>query len=235
MSVNAFEIPSHVTKRRTMIKDRVGCVRSSVMDLPPSDHVYGRKLPTDQEGAGALISSWVTANPSLFHEVGKKNVYSNVLALKHGYITAKGMRQYAKEHPNIRMKESLTEDSIKVRGPHEGPFGIKTAVPDVPFSNIIQGRFVNYANDDGDYPDVSCIKKKGAMPPPKSTVASDLLLKTRKEVSEETPGKPRFIISKFKNVKSTMEKYPGFPHNKTIKEKKVDDIPATEVAEEPNV
>ena len=43
-----------LSKRKcTMVKDRVGCVKASTYSLPPSDHVYGYKLPTDPEGAGA--------------------------------------------------------------------------------------------------------------------------------------------------------------------------------------
>ncbi len=53
-------------------------------------------------------------------------VYSNVLAIKKGCITAKSMRQYAIDHPNIRLKEVLPTDSTRVDANHEGPFGIKT-------------------------------------------------------------------------------------------------------------
>lgn len=41
-------------------------------------------------------------------------------------ITSKAMRQYSIEHPNIRMKEVLNNDSTRVDANHEGPFGIKT-------------------------------------------------------------------------------------------------------------
>jgi len=36
------------------------------------------------------------------------------------------MRQYSIDHPNIRMKEVLNQDSTRVDANHEGPFGIKT-------------------------------------------------------------------------------------------------------------
>jgi len=36
------------------------------------------------------------------------------------------MRQYAIDHPNIRMLEALPSDSTRVDNRHEGPFGIKT-------------------------------------------------------------------------------------------------------------
>jgi hypothetical protein len=54
-------------------------------------------------------------------------VYSNVLAIKKGCITAKSMRQYSIDHPNIRLKEVLLNtDSTRVGNNHEGPFGRKT-------------------------------------------------------------------------------------------------------------
>lgn len=44
--------PSHLQKKRTMIKDRVGCVRSSPYSLPPEGHTYGIKMPENPEKAG---------------------------------------------------------------------------------------------------------------------------------------------------------------------------------------
>lgn len=41
-----------INKRRTMIKDRVGCVRTTTRNLPEGGHVYGMKSPPDPEGAG---------------------------------------------------------------------------------------------------------------------------------------------------------------------------------------
>ena len=43
-------------------------------------------------------------------------------------ITARAMRQYQKDHPNIRLKEVLQTDSSRVTANHEGPFGIKTVL-----------------------------------------------------------------------------------------------------------
>ncbi len=94
----------YTKRKRTMIKDRVGICRRSTYNLPSTDHVYGFKKENDAEGAGALISTWVTANPSEHKGAEEIIVYSNVLAIKHGCITARDMRQYAKDHPCIRMK-----------------------------------------------------------------------------------------------------------------------------------
>ena len=39
-------------KRRTMVKDRVGCVRTSTRNLPRGHFTYGMKYSPDAEGAG---------------------------------------------------------------------------------------------------------------------------------------------------------------------------------------
>jgi len=44
--------PSHVIKKRTMIKDRVGCCRTSTYNLPAEGHIFGMKSPEQLEGAG---------------------------------------------------------------------------------------------------------------------------------------------------------------------------------------
>lgn len=115
-----------IPMKRTMVKDRVGCVKTSTFSLPQGDHVYGLKRPNDPEGAGAIISNWITANPSEMKTTREMIVYQNVLSIKHGCVTAKAMRQFAIDHPNIRLKETLASDSARVDSNHEGPFGVKT-------------------------------------------------------------------------------------------------------------
>lgn len=44
--------PSHIPKRRTLVKSRVGCVKTSTYDLPQGEHTYGYSAPSDPEGAG---------------------------------------------------------------------------------------------------------------------------------------------------------------------------------------
>jgi hypothetical protein len=80
----------------------------------------------DAEGAGDLISYWDTANPSEMTKTRNLQVYQNVLAVKKGAITAKAMRQFSIDHPNIRLKESLDSKTHRTDSSHEGPFGVKT-------------------------------------------------------------------------------------------------------------
>lgn len=44
--------PAHLAKKRTIIKDRVGCVRSSTYNLPAEGYSYGMKYPENPEVAG---------------------------------------------------------------------------------------------------------------------------------------------------------------------------------------
>jgi hypothetical protein len=155
-----------------------------------------------------VISNWVTANPSLEKKAAKMIVYSNVLAIKKGCITAKSMRQYCIDHPNIRMKEILLNtDSTRVDGRHEGPFGIKTKFADEHMDELLQAKYTDFRNEDSDYPNVQTIKTKGYMPVPKPTIASQSIVNVRKKHEEEHEQQHhRFIMKKFQKVKGTFER-----------------------------
>lgn len=45
--------PTHIQKKRTMMKDRVGCVRASTYNLPAEGHTFGMKTPENNEGVGS--------------------------------------------------------------------------------------------------------------------------------------------------------------------------------------
>ena len=112
----------------------------------------GYSPPADPEGAGDILSYWVTANPSTGKESTTSHVHQNILAIKNGCITATSMRKYIKEHPNIRLKEVLATDSGRQDAMIEGPFGRKTEYGDENVKNLIEGCFTNYNTDDTDYP-----------------------------------------------------------------------------------
>jgi len=129
-------------------------------------------------------------------------VYSNVLAVKHGCITARAMRQYGLEHPNIRLKEVLHTDSSRVNTNHEGPFGIKTTFADESMDSILQAKYTNFANDDADYPQIVSIQKTGFMPTPKPTIASQSVTLARERAAEKSQPK-HFIMKRFQNIPGT--------------------------------
>lgn len=109
-----------------MVKDRVGCVRTSTYALPEGNHTYGLQKKPDPENAGEIISNWITANPSEMKKSKSMTVYQNILSIKHGCVTAKAMRQFGIDHPNIRLKEQLGNESGRPGPSHDGAFGIKT-------------------------------------------------------------------------------------------------------------
>lgn len=194
---------SHLQRKCTLVKSKVGCVKASCYDLPQgSDHVYGSAKKSREEGVGDLLSSWVTSNPSSGKESSKLIVFSNILAIKNGCVTARAMRKYAAEHPNIRRKEALQSSSARVDTRFEGPFGRATVTEDEGMDQIIQGKFTSYGPEDVDYPDISCIKKTGSFPKPRATIASQKLNEARLAKLRPKEHK-KFCMKRFQNVKGT--------------------------------
>jgi hypothetical protein len=196
----------HLIKKRTLIKDRIGCVRSSPYALREPDFIYGKPNITTEEGAGDIMSSWITSDPSAGKESSKLIVYSNVLAIKKGCVTARAIRQYARDHPNIRRKEALNHNNSPgsdIRA--EGPFGMKSVCADENIKDIIEAKYTDYSAEDRDYPDTSHILVGGFMPKPRPTIASQSVSYSR-ELKEEKEHKPHFVMKRFQNVKSHFQK-----------------------------
>jgi len=196
----------HLPRKSTLVKARVGCVRSSCYDLPEgSSHTYGMKSSVNEDQqVGNIISNWVTSNPSSGKESSKMIVFSNILAIKNGCVTARAMRKYASEHPNIRRKEALASSSARVDTRFEGPFGRKTEVSDEGMDNIIGARWTSYGPEDVDYPDTSCIKKTGSFPKPRPTIASLKVIEAREKKQEQSIPR-KFCMKRFQNVKGTFK------------------------------
>lgn len=112
------------------------------------------------------------------------------------------MRQYGIDHPNIRMKEVLANDSARGNANHEGPFGMKTTFSKESMENIIGAKYTNYSNEDADYPVVNSIKKTGFMPTPRPTIASKAGGLARVK-AEEAAAPKHFTMKKFQNVPGT--------------------------------
>ena len=58
--------PAHIQKKRTMMKDRVGCVRQSTYNLPAEGHTYGMKTPELNEGVGSSMQTHQFMNFSIY-------------------------------------------------------------------------------------------------------------------------------------------------------------------------
>ena len=66
---------------------------------------------------------------------------------------------------------------------------------------IIQAKFTNFTNYDADYPSMSGLVDKSALPLPKSTRASTMVAeKSRNDQSKDTLKEKRFVMKKFQNV-----------------------------------
>ena len=137
---------------------------------------------------------------------------SFVVATPHFFFPYPHACTDSKDHPCIRMKEILTEAAPTAQ--FEGPFGIKTKFAEEPLTDIIQGKYTNFATDDQDYPNVSVIAKLGLMPKPKPTIASESIAMAReKQRVKETMTKKKFVMKKFQNIKGValqeIAKVPG--------------------------
>lgn len=199
------ETPGGLAKKATMIKARVGCVKTSTYALPTNPgHVYGAPSISGEEGVDKIITSWHASDPSAGKESSKMIVYSNILAIRNGCVTARAMRKYAAEHPNIRRKEALNSSSARVDTRYEGPFGRKTVYSTDPFSDIVQAKYTNFAAEDSDYPNVSTIAKKGSHPKPKATIASASQSIVRERLANQE-SKKHFCMKRFQNVKGTFQ------------------------------
>ena len=77
-------LPAHLHKKKTIIKPRVGVVKTSSFELPADDFVYGRENNMVHNGAGEVLGNWVTSNPSAVKVSRNMVVAQNILAIKNG-------------------------------------------------------------------------------------------------------------------------------------------------------
>lgn len=204
-------------KRRTLIRERVGCSRATIYDLPPIDFAYGMKFKTDVENAGEVISNWQTSDPSSGKETSKQIVHSNILAVSRGCITAKAMRQYTIDHPHIRRKETLhhTEARMKSDAIIDGPFGIKTITSEDKIADILNGTFHDWSTDDLDYPKKTSAGNVVKLTRPRSTAASSGIMLAREMERMKSIPRERFTMKKFQHIPGVLD----FANPETLKVK----------------
>lgn len=67
--------------------------------------------------------------------------------------------------------------------------------------DLIQAKFTNFQNYDADYPSMSGLVDKSALPLPKSTRASTMVAeKSRNDQTQKSIPEKRFVMKKFQNV-----------------------------------
>eukprot|EP00287_Rhodomonas_sp_CCMP768_P009104 CAMPEP_0196724102 /NCGR_PEP_ID=MMETSP1091-20130531/6106_1 /TAXON_ID=302021 /ORGANISM="Rhodomonas sp., Strain CCMP768" /LENGTH=201 /DNA_ID=CAMNT_0042066197 /DNA_START=55 /DNA_END=660 /DNA_ORIENTATION=- len=87
-----------------LIPVEIGKPRPAVVDLPPSDHVYGIKSELDGEGAGAVIGGWVEHQPNAASMPGRDFKKLNRMALNQGQgVTTQQISSFRKRH-DARLK-----------------------------------------------------------------------------------------------------------------------------------
>ena len=188
-------------KKRTMIKDRIGCPRTTSYAIPEHTHVYGKAEDKDAEGCGMVMSSWNVSVPSKPKESQRSFVKTNKFALRDGCITAKTQRCYAVEHPDIWFKEPTGKSEFKSEPPFKGPYGHATEAEPESIQKLIEAEYTEWVDDAQDYPDLSSLEKKRRLKPPKATKASQGHDIRTKPTPDE---KPPFKMNRFKNVKPTL-------------------------------
>uniref|UniRef100_A0A7S2V3R0 Uncharacterized protein n=1 Tax=Fibrocapsa japonica TaxID=94617 RepID=A0A7S2V3R0_9STRA len=191
-------------KKRTMVKDQIGAVRSTTYDLPTDEFVYGSKVAKDNEGAGAVLSKWVVGTPSQPKESQQSFIKTNRAAINQGNITAKAQREFALAHPDItftppalRRERELAESK---RTQFDGPFGIRTNDGRESINELIQAKFTSFQGENHDYPDMAGMKKKGALPKPRNTAAATGHLIVAQQKVSPPQQKEYFKMKKFQNV-----------------------------------
>ena len=86
------------SKNILLVRDAIGKAKSCVRDLPGEQHYYGAKLRKDQEGAGAVISSWHVHKATSDQLTEKDFKTLNKLSLNNKLITPKQVSNFVKEN-----------------------------------------------------------------------------------------------------------------------------------------
>lgn len=87
---------------RLLLKYPLGKGRRSGYDLPPQNHVYGKMVPPDPEGAGKVVNGWTLSAPSPDPKQCKDLVTLNKLATMGGCTNPAAVRTFQKEHEILK-------------------------------------------------------------------------------------------------------------------------------------
>jgi len=169
--------------------------------------IYGMVCPKDSEGAGSVVSQWVLPKNSSAADPVRSFIKTNRMAIQEGYITAKGLREFAQAHPELKFKhETPQKRSLKaLKPPTSGPFGIKSVGESENIRDIIEGKHNKFMGEpDTDYPDISKMTGICKLPKPRATKASRLQSKTKVgNVADASVA--LFKMKRFLNVPSKIQ------------------------------
>ncbi|KAJ1457843.1 hypothetical protein M885DRAFT_514333 [Pelagophyceae sp. CCMP2097] len=194
--------PQHL-KKKTLIKSRVGLVRTTAYDLPEEAHIYGKADAKDQEDAGLVMSRWIASNPSKARASQRSFVKTNMKALEAGCLDAKSQRAYAEEHTDICFKQPSGKTQTRSNtNSFKGPYGQSNARHDESIRPLIEAHYTDWQPEQLDYPDLTVNDQKHKLRAPRSTRASEGHDSRNKVLPEE---KAPFKMKKFANVESRIK------------------------------
>lgn len=191
--------PPHL-KKKTMIKDQIGVVRTTSYDLPGTTHVYGKADIKDSEDAGVVMSRWMASTPSQPKESQRSFIKTNRCALQEGCLSAKSQREYAQAHQDIRFNQpsgrNPTAKHYEV--PFKGPYGAVSKTESQSIRRLIEADYTDWVADGVDYPDLSALEQKRKLKKPQPTRAS--VGHDCRSKGPEQKHEP-FKMKKFANIK----------------------------------
>lgn len=201
------------TKNVVLMKDDVGRAKTSIYDLPPHGHAYGRSEIPDAEGAREVTMHWASHVPrAKAMPKGQDFRKINKYAAKSGASDAKQLKAFRQENdfPNIppaakgSMPCVIPSDVIP-----SFAYGVK-ARPSTPINDIVGG---GYAREYEEATKLMYDKLLAEQGPPgktkiKLTKASSSRISdvraARKAKAMNLGDEEEWKMSKFKNVKGKM-------------------------------
>ena len=184
----------------------------------------------------SVMTSWAQTEPSKPPCSMQSFPASNRQALKNGCLTSKSQREYVKNFPVMKQNPKQTNKLLKKE---DGPdshlncsitnskfcsgsnddvpsrsFGIQSKKNDVSMTVLLRC-IPAELKEETDYPDLSGKKRKGRLPPAKSTKSSRSMERCRQLPSGEEVARKvsveEFKMKKFLNVKSKVQTYRESP------------------------
>eukprot|EP00741_Cyanophora_paradoxa_P025207 tig00000350_g24332.t1 len=127
-----------------LVRPELGRTRQTTYDLPEDPgFTFGKKLPGDPEGAGALVSQWVEHKPNPDALPGRDFKALNYASIRKGYVTAKQQQEFRLTH-DARLKTgkntSATPSSLPSNHDPIHTYG-KPGRPSTPLEKLIKNEF----------------------------------------------------------------------------------------------
>ena len=166
----------------------------------------------------SVVQSWAQSEPSKPPCSMQSFPASNRQALKNGCLTSKSQREYVKKFPVMKQNPKQTnkclkkEDDACPSGNADEPrsFGIQSKKNDVSMTVLLKC-IPAELKEETDYPDLSGKKRKGRLPPAKSTKSSRLVQYCRESPTGEEVARKvsvdEFKMKKFLRVKGKVQTY----------------------------